>query len=630
MTCGLVLALAPSAFADSVNLTRFSKTVSGVAPTTATSVTVNLLRNTTDASSNVVRQQVDTFTATPDATHKWSGSFVTHAFSNGSDQVEVSYTPASTLPNPTQVTIGGGNFLASSMSATANQIFLPANNIDGSFGIADNGSSLTCNSSCQPFTATVDGTAAPAPVANKITFTTPVTNANAVLITETIPATPPFPTTVTLTDTAPLLTPDAIGGPPAPFEQARSEASCSAFLVTNEVVCGNLTPGSYALTQVRGGSAVSTQTVTVPAQAAKNTSIPSLGSASFAGLQGGDQLKLASGAHVLTTLTVRPFTISSATPFGDVLNGTPNATVTGVCSPGEFFNDNSQQLCSAAGGIPAPNDFGSSSSQISLFTFGGVTPIDRTLAQLDDTSDGETQIDMPAIAFRTPGDGEAIHTPFAVFALGRYNDPAAMAAAVNAAAPSIAGVPPFTSSVSTAPVLFQYAPQGSTNYTTLGNINVAGGLPLPTLAPGLYVDRFTTVDARGDARYFESNFVYQGNATGPPGVSPTGPPAPSCTASTTRGKVTVNSVRATADKKKGKKSKNARVTINCTSSTAGARVAVWLQRGSSVVADGSGVVKNGKVKIVLTGTVKKGTYQLIETIDSGGLATEATHSLTLK
>ena len=60
-------------------------------------------------------------------------------------------------------------------------------------------------------------------------------------------------------------------------------------------------------------------------------------------------------------------------------------------------------------------------------------------------------------------------------------------------------------------------------------------------------------------------------------------------------------------------------------------MAFWLQRGSSdVVADGSGVVRNHKVRVNLSARFKNGNYLLYEVIDSKGLATEATHTLVLK
>jgi hypothetical protein len=48
------------------------------------------------------------------------------------------------------------------------------------------------------------------------------------------------------------------------------------------------------------------------------------------------------------------------------------------------------------------------------------------------------------------------------------------------------------------------------------------------------------------------------------------------------------------------------------------------------VGDGSGVVSAGAARFSVKGAFKAGTYQLIEVIDAGGLATEAAHTLTLR
>src|ERR1700716_4367955 len=84
----LGLATASSAFAaaDTVNLKRFDRAVSGTVPGFTGSVTVDLLRNTIDVNGASLRQQVDTFMATVDGAGNWSGAFSKHAFSTANDQ----------------------------------------------------------------------------------------------------------------------------------------------------------------------------------------------------------------------------------------------------------------------------------------------------------------------------------------------------------------------------------------------------------------------------------------------------------------------------------------------------------------------------------------------------------------
>jgi len=628
LTCGLALAIAPLASADIVNLTRFSKTVSGTAPTGTTMVTVYLLRNTETATGTVVRQAVDGFNVAPNGSLAWSGAFVNHAFSTDSDQVEVDYTGAT---SPTQVTIGGGEFLSTASTAPAEEIDLPADDIDGNCAVESTGADMYCD--LGSFTATVNGTAAPAPVGNYVTFTTPVTNASTVLVTET--DTGSLGTTVNLTDSAPLLTPLPTGVT-GPVISYMSEPSCGAFESTNEVVCQNLTPGSYTLNQVRGGSSVFSGTVTVPAQASANSTMPSYGAAALPSLAGGDQIILSSGTHVLTTLTVRPLTIASATPLGDLLNGS-DTTITGTCSPSEFFTD-FDDLCSSAGAIPSPNHL--DGEDLSLYdTYSD--PIGQTLGQFDDTSSGETQVNMPEIPYDlyAPEYGEGVHTPFFVYALSRYDDPTAIAGAVNSYTPTIGEQPVLPSTASSSPVVFQYAQLGSPTFTTLGNVNVAGGIALPALTPGIYDDRYVVTDPHGNTSYYDGTFDYEGNAAagtpgpaGAAGTAPVGPAAPSCRATANhRRKATIHSTRSVATAAKAKRAAVIRVTLICTASTNNARVAFWLQRGSSdVVADGSGVVRNHKVRVNLSARFKNGNYLLYEVIDSKGLATEAKHTLVLK
>lgn len=641
LSCLIALFAASSALADTVNLTRFSRTVSGTAPSTATSVTVDLLRNTTDVNGNSVRQQVDSFTATPNAsTHNWSGSFTTHAFSTAGDQVEIDYSPSSL--NPNQVTIGGGNFLPTASGPSANAIGIPADDLDGEIEIASDGSSLNCL--CYAFTTysvTRNGTPQSTPSSQSAntpySFSPAVTDNDDVTVTGTVTASG---TTLNLTDNAPLVSPLPSGATsPALFYM--NQPACAFYLDTSEAICQDLTPGTFTLTQMRGGGAVQSQTITVPAPAADATNYygqtdsPSVGSAAFSSVAAGDQLVLKSGSHVLSTLTVNPLTVAWTRPLGDLENGADEA-ISGTCTAGQFFNSNlyslrEADLCSSGGQVPSPNNF----PYASLSLYWDADAIGDTLGMLDDTSAGQTELDMPSLTENTIDGGDSIHTPFQVAALVHYNDPGSVAAVLDQAQPQRGEVPPPASNVSADPVTFSYAPLGSSTFATLGNINVAGGRALPA-APGAYDGRYMLTDARGDSTSFDTLFYVQGNATGPqgpPGVAPRGPAAPKCTARGSHG-VRASVARAGAAKAKSHKKhkkghKSPSVTLNCASPVSGARVAAWAIRGKNVVADGSGVVRHGKAKIAL-GKLRRGTYELVEVIDYRGLATEATHILRVK
>jgi hypothetical protein len=592
------LIAAPSAFAivDTVNLTRFSKTVSGNTPGFAGSVTVDLLRNVIAADGTVVREQVDTFTAPVDGSFNWSGSFTKHAFSTGDDQVEVNY---SGTPARMQVTIGGGRFLPSAtIAGVSHKINARADRLDGRFGVASDGTTMNTGScGCNPVTATVNGVAAPVPVSNKITFSSPVSNADTILITGSFSS---LGTVAKLTDAAPLLTPLPADQTP-PVTRNTLQPDCDFYLNTTEAVCHQLTPGAYTLAHIRGPATLASQTLTVPTRAATSSLIPSqAASTPFANVAAGDQFRLMAGPRVLTTLTVNPFTVDRLAPFGLLSDAV--VTISGTCTPQIFFPFDSV-LC-PGGTIPPNTSLGGANLSLrgSGFNFIGGS---EDLGQLDDTSPGGTEIDMPSVALHIPGDESGVRVPFVVLAFTGYNEPRALVANENNR-PANGPTPTLASTPSNAPVNVSIAPLGSSSFRSLGNANRPGGITVGTLAPGIYIERFALTDSRGDVNTFEDEFVVE---PGPPA----GPTVATCGArsSSRHGKITA-------------------VHLTCASPNSGARVVVWLQRGSTVVADGVGTVRHGAATITLTGSFKRGTYTLVELVNAGGTASQSTHALKLK
>jgi hypothetical protein len=618
---GLCLLCGPAALAlaDQVHVTRFSKTVTGNAGAFSGTVTVNLLRNTRDADGIPVRQQVDSFTTTASA-GAWSGSFTAHAFSTSGDQVEIQYTGAGA---PAQVTIGSGVRLPSATVAPAHFVSFAANRLDGSVGISSDGATGRITCGCPPMTASVDGGAPITAVGPSFTFSPSVTNAKTILVTGTASG---GGTTVTVTDSAPLLTPQP-GGVTDPVTATSPQPQCTAYLGTNEVVCRNLVPGSYTLTQKRGTATVASMPLTVPARAATQSLIPSLAAIALSGIAGGDQMILSMGARILSTLMVTPLTFTFTQPVGDIANGA-NGTIAGTCTRGVFFDDGTA-LC-ADGTIPQartllgqPLSLGSSVSGRNV------------IGHLDDTSAGTTEIDLPRLAFQSPtsGDfqGEGMLTPFSAYGLARYNEPAAIVAAQNAR-PAVGPTPPVVSTASPLPVPFAVAPLGSTTFRPIGNANQPGGVTVPSLPPGPYVDSFTITDARGDSLVRQDGFVVEGDLAKSP------PPVPSCTATASnRLKVKIAAAKSKAKKpkrtkkkaKKPKAPKTVTLTVTCTSASEGAHVVLWLERGSGVVVDGAGTVRAGAATIVLRGTLPRGAYTLREAIIAGGRQAQAAHQLTL-
>jgi hypothetical protein len=640
----LICVAASSAFAaaPSVSVTQFSKTVSGVAPAGVTSVTVDLLRNNVNTSGATVRNQVDTFTA-PVSSGAWTGSFATHTFSGPNDQVEVNYTGGSVTPNP--VTIGAGSFLPSASAVnettgvqTASIVFLNWSNIDGGFFISFDGKTLSCldSSVCGGgFSASVNGGAAQTSATGApLTFSTPVKSTDSVAITLT--RGDGFGTSVTATFKAPQLSVEALPQTGATGTYGIVPGSipntglpgCSAYLVLNEVVCSNLVPGTYSVTD-----ASNTQTVTVPAATPTgNTSgshlqgmfIPSNLGVTIAGLAAGQTVTVTPTGSTtpVTTLTVQKLTVGSATPLGDLLNGA-NTSVVGGCSAGLFFNDSGPDLCGATGVIGSPNNLAFAGSPYS---------------EQDDTSNGSTNVLIPAIPFASfaPHHGDSIMTPYTVVAFPRYTDPLTAAAADNQVPPSVGQTPVVPSVGSVDPVTFSFAPIGTTTFTSLGNVNTPAGLTLPgALAKGAYDGRFTTQDAAGDFSSFDVQFYVQGPSSAP------APAVPTCTSAAKSTKVQfVRNVASVAKakpkkhkkakkhhKKKKKKAKTVTASVSCSSTSAGTRVLLTVSKGATVVATGTGTIASTSTTIKIKG-LKKGSYGLQEIYYySNGQSSEAGHTL---
>jgi hypothetical protein len=594
--CLAFLASASSAFAagNTINVARFSKTVSGNTGTAyAGVVTVNLLRNTFDVKGVATRNPVDTCTATASgATGAWMCSFATHAFAGSEDLVEVNYAAGSGAPTKLTVLIGDGRRTAQTPPTPENVTF-GNGGLDGTFGIAAGGATLSDfgGCSCGSYTATVDGIAAPVPVAGVVTFTTPVTDANNVQITGKY--TGGSGTTVNLMDGAPLLAvaPAGYAGM-APYNTSRSEPTCTFYLATSEYVCNNLTPGTFTVKQLRGAATVSTQTFSVPAQT--GDSVPSEGGVKLMSVAPGDQLELLVGSHLYANVTVAGLVTHWASPITDIENGHQN-TLSGTCVNGNFFSGQ-ELLCSGAA-IPGAQ--------------AGEGP---GVSQLDDTG-GTTTVDYPDIPVSVPRYGELVHTPATALVILRYEDQIANALSDDSA-PSLGQSMVAPTIPSAIPVTFSYAPLGTSAFTTaVGNANGGLGAAIPSLGQGAYDGRWTYIDARGDTYSSDSPFVSQG-----------GGPTVHCTAAKGSGgvKAHVNVAR------KGSSSSSGGLKVTCSPSVAGARVALWLiSGGHTVVASGSSIASGTSATVTLTGTFKKGTYSLVETASLNGQSTESTQVLTI-
>jgi len=254
---------APSASADTINITQFDRTVSGDAgPAFTGTVTVDLLRNTVTTTGVPLREQVDSCTATGvSGGSTWQCSFAMHAFGQIGDQIEVNYSGTG-APEP-QVTVGFGAFAPTATDT----VTVPAFDLDGDFGISSDGSYLTGGCEfCDSWTVNDGGTTL-TPVSDRVNFPTDVSNTTPVTITGIYDN--GSGTDVNYTVNAPLLTPltanDVASGTHVD-EDDRQAPFCVFYLDTSEVVCNYLDPGSYTLTHVRAGSTLGAQVLTVPGQ----------------------------------------------------------------------------------------------------------------------------------------------------------------------------------------------------------------------------------------------------------------------------------------------------------------------------------------------------------------------------
>jgi hypothetical protein len=534
--------------------------------------------------------------------------------------VEVNYTPTPnettpSIASPGQLTIGGGSFLPSA-DQTNTSGDVTAESVDISSDVADSvwishdGKTIACEG-CSGFQASVAGGPAQSAVGDTLTFATPVTAGQPVQVT--IPD--PFAaenTQLNVSVPGPQMSLVEQPLPTAPADTAPEEyvitglPSCDAYLVIDEVVCHNVTPGSYTLSD---GS--QTTPITVPAaivmppkngDALQSLFVPSEAGAVVPGLAGGQTVTLSQNDHVVTRLTVDPLRLASNQPLGDLLNGA-NAITTGTCNPGVFIQDGTDNpdLCTLAGALPAVNN---------------LTGLATSLTQNDESSPGSTAVMLPQFALQQPANGASVFTPFSVSAQLRYTDPLAQAAQENTPAPELGARPVIPSTSSNDKAVFSYAPLGTGKFRTLGNANVAGGVQLPpTLRIGAYDGRWTVTDAAGDSYTRDIMFYNQGATSGTLA-------APKCTVAVNRGG------HATIARGKGRSSKGRIATFRCTAQT-GAHIALWIERGTTVVGDGSGTARHGRATITISGGLKSGVYQLIEVINLNGQSGQTNRTLKL-
>jgi hypothetical protein len=239
--------------------------------------------------------------------------------------------------------------------------------------------------------------------------------------------------------------------------------TCTAYLRTQSVTCGGLTPGNrYTLAHHR-----------LRALGAGTVSLHGVH------LRGGESFALSDSAGLhLTTLHVAHLRVN--------LVGDQTQIASGTCQAGDYY--------------------GSASSSSPIDVLLGVSGIEQTetcpnsgrahglssqdIAQTDDFSGGQTVLALPTIESTSPIQDETLYGSF-----------------VASAQTGLPG-PHGSISATGAPVALTIIRAASKRPAfTAPNVDTAGGVDVPALAPGAYTARWVLRDTNGDTRTLTTRFA---------------------------------------------------------------------------------------------------------------------------
>ncbi len=626
-----ILVLPASALASptpTVNITRYSKAISGNAGVSGVTVEAYLVRGNCNESSDTCGSSTpvqgdNIVDQTPggvvtDGSGNWSTSFPTHAPGDGNDTVVVTYS-GGTGPPPSATY---GSFSFSGLS------FDMADYIVNVFGQPNWGATITvnCPGSPCPISAVSGNLNQPGPTSTPLSFTNnsgPPEN-----FTASIGSSPGYKPSDTLTLT--VTVPTSTNGSESslvytfqgPMPGGGAAPTCGADLVTSTVTCSNLlqtfSPGvgtpspTYDITD----GAVTMHSVPANFQgggqgATASTTFPP------PGISPGDTITLAEHATtgptplVLTTLHVASMRVDMLQFTGEFGSGSNVTGATSTCTQALWFYLNPMM---GGGGFPlvCPGP-GTTTTTIPQDMEGGI-PI--PVAQTDEFSGGTTSVNVPSIHRTVPSDGDSIaggvFTAYADVGMGGAD-----------------------------PVALQYAPLSNpsacpdASCTSVGNANVAAGVgvgsPTP-LAQGRYQASWMLTDAHADTSTLLTQFVIQPANTGPAGPAGTngaqgpqgaagangaqgpqgaaGPQGPA-------GKVELVVCKSVTTGTGKKKKTVQKCTTKLTSSpvkftTSGAATSAVLSRGGVVYATGTATRSGNRMRLLLSprGRVVKGRYTL--------------------
>jgi hypothetical protein len=526
----------PAVPATSVSATRFSGAVSGnIGENVAgVSVTVTLVRpDQTDSPVDVA-----TLTASTNSSGAWSGTLTNTAPTGGPprvpssvDDLRVQYSrgtaPQGTLLSGTQTFMLGG-YPSGTIAASGDAADFESGGDCANRSFIVNGTPVSTTQ------VTVDGT----PFC-EATFNPHVTDEDLILARST---TQTFDGSH-LTRTAPMgLVGAGIDTP-----------SCTGNLVSGDVGCIGLKPGTFTLTRTRGATSVNFEVT----EDIGGATIPG-------GLQAGDVVTL-SKQGVTRTLT----TLHLQTLRADLTDGSVSG---GSCQPLlPLFGPSNRGVCPANGALPAG----------------------APLSEQDDLSGGLTQVTAPPkFGFVAPLDGESIAAPLQAYA----------------------DTSPPTPTVTL--TVFHRTSTGANGTQAAGPIAIdpAGGGSIPSLPAGRYNAVWGLWNSQGDGAHDTNThltqFVVQagGGAQGPAGPAggtgaqgpqgPAGPQGP-------KGRPGRDAKVTCKVKKKGK---TPRVTCTVKFVATSGKVRARLTRGRRVYA--TGLVVHGTLRLTIKRKLAAGNYTL--------------------
>jgi hypothetical protein len=552
----------------SVTLTRFSQAVSGdIGENVAgVSVTVNLQRRTSDSDDPV---NVATLTTTTQADGSWSGTLSNVNPAGGpprapfidADRVSVHYSAPAGTTTP------------------VDSVYRPSfDNLDSARIAADGSFAEYFDvNDCADATFVVNGTSKPTTgdpedSGCQASFTPSVTDDDTVLLRATNRQ---FDgSRLTLVSPVGLLGTGVSTNDDDDFLSS-GVPTCSGNLVTGEVSCGRLKPGTFVVTRTRG-SVATNLTIATGDSGDGDTTVPG-------GLEAGDTLTLKEqgGSRVLTTLHLAPFRFDIVGNEGFDLSG-------GSCQPRAwigFSADDADVACAADGGVASLESFDDS--------------------ELDDQSGGSTAVRVPSWRFTAPTDGDSVNQSFQAYA--DTNGPSPTSITIT---------------------LFHRDPGGNNGSQAAGPLTVdpVNGVTVPTLPPGRYNAVWTLTDTQGDGTTHDTNtettqlVVQPGGGAGAPGASgstgaagangsngaggaqgpqgPAGPRGPAGRDAHVTCKVT----------RKGKKAPHVTCTVKLAQSAGAGKLRARLTRKGLVYATGTSTKKG--LRLIPRRRIRSGTYTL--------------------